>query len=405
MKVSTDPKKIKEVLERGTDKVYPTKKALQEKLESGERIRLYLGVDPTGEDLHIGHSVALRKLRQFQDLGHEVILLIGDFTGLIGDPSGKDKTRKQLTRKQVLENAKHYQEQASKILDFSGKNPVELKYNSEWLAKLTFTEVLELASHFTVQQMLERDMFQERLKQNKPISLPEFFYPLMQGYDSVAMDVDLEVGGSDQTFNMLAGRELMKDIKKKEKFVLTVPLLTDSKGVKIGKTEGNVIAICAEPNDLYGKIMTLSDDVIVDTLKLGTGMPMEKIDLIEKELRAGKNPRDYKAKLAFTMVEQYNDKESAKKAAAEFDKVFKEKGKPKDIPEVVLPNGEMTPPQILKEAGLCESLSKGQQVVEQGGFRINDKQIKDRKKKIELKMDDIIQKGPRHFVKVVGFKL
>ena len=400
MKVSTDPKKIKEVLERGTDKVYPTKKALQEKLESGERIRLYLGVDPTGEDLHIGHSVALRKLRQFQDLGHEVILLIGDFTGLIGDPSGKDKTRKQLTRKQVLENAKHYQEQASKILDFSGKNPVELKYNSEWLAKLTFTEVLELASHFTVQQMLERDMFQERLKQNKPISLPEFFYPLMQGYDSVAMDVDLEVGGSDQTFNMLAGRELMKDIKKKEKFVLTVPLLTDSKGVKIGKTEGNVIAICAEPNDLYGKIMTLSDDVIVDTLKLGTGMPMEKIDLIEKELRAGKNPRDYKAKLAFTMVEQYNDKESAKKAAAEFDKIFKDKGKPQDVPELQVTKTEYPPMDLLVDLELVSSKSEAKRIMEQGGFKLNDKKISDWKQPLKLQDGDMLQVGKRKFARI-----
>lgn len=401
MKVSTDPKKIKELLERGTDKVYPTKKALQEKLESGERIRLYLGVDPTGEDLHIGHSVVLRKLKQFQDLGHEVILLIGDFTGMIGDPTGKDKTRQQLTREEVLKNAKHFQDQAGKILDFSGKNPVEIKFNSEWLAKLTFKEVIELASHFTVQQMLERDMFQERMKNKKPIHLHEFLYPLMQGYDSVAMDVDLEVGGSDQMFNMMAGRELMKDIKKKEKFVLTVPLLVDSKNVKIGKTEGNVIAINAEPNDLYGKMMTLGDDVIVSTFELCTDVSEEKIKKIEKDLKAGKNPRDYKARLAFEMVLQYNDEAAAKKADAEFNKVFKDKGKPEDIPEKKVNKKEYPPMDLLTDLELASSKSEAKRIIEQGGFKLNDEKISDWKQPLKLNDGDLLQVGKRKFVKVL----
>ncbi|MBU0731742.1 tyrosine--tRNA ligase [Patescibacteria group bacterium] len=402
MKVSTDPKKINELLERGTDTVYPTKKALKEKLESGERIRLYLGVDPTGEDLHIGHSVVLRKLKQFQELGHEVILLIGDFTGLIGDPTGKDKTRKQLTRKQVLDNAKHFQTQASKILDFTGKNPVEIKYNSQWLAKLTFKEVVELASHFTVQQMLERDMFQERLKNNKPIHLHEFLYPLMQGYDSVAMDVDLEVGGSDQMFNMMAGRELMKDYKKKDKFVLTVPLLVDSKNVKIGKTEGNVIAINAEPNDLFGKIMTLGDDVIISTFELCTDASEEEIKKIEKDLKAGKNPRDYKAKLAFEMVLQYNENnlEAAKNAEAEFSKVFKDKGKPKNIPELPVEKSEYPPMDLLVDLELLKSKSEAKRVIEQGGFKLNDKKISDWKQPLKLQDGDMLQVGKRKFVRI-----
>ncbi|MBU0671232.1 tyrosine--tRNA ligase, partial [Patescibacteria group bacterium] len=204
VKVITDSEKIKEAIERGVEEIYPSKEEFEKKLKSGKRIRLYLGVDPTGFDLHIGHSVQLKKLKQFQDLGHEVILLIGDFTGLIGDPSGKDKVRNQLTREQVLANAKDYQRQASKILDFKGKNPVKIKYNSKWLSKLNFADVVELASHFTVQQMLERDMFEKRMKAKQPIYFHEFLYPLMQGYDSVAMDVDLEVGGSDQMFNMMA---------------------------------------------------------------------------------------------------------------------------------------------------------------------------------------------------------
>ena len=255
---------IENLLTRGVDKIYPAKEALEKVLRSsGKKLKLYQGFDPTGAKLHIGHAVAIRKLRQFQDLGHEVIFLIGDFTALIGDPSGKAQGRPLLTKQQVLDNAKDYQQQVAKILRFDGNNPVKILFNSDWLSKLKLEDILKLSTHFTVQQMIERDMFQVRLKNKNLIGLQEFLYPLMVGFDSVAMKVDLEMGGSDQTFNMLAGRKLVEQILHKEKFVMTVPLLTDSKGVKIGKTEGNAIGLSDHPNEFFAKIMSLGDDAIL----------------------------------------------------------------------------------------------------------------------------------------------
>ena len=238
-----DHQQIEHFLTRGVEKVFPSADFVQARLKEGKPLTMYLGIDPTGPSLHLGHIVALRKLRQFQDLGHKVILLIGDFTGMIGDPSDKSATRQRLTRKEVLQNAKLYKTQASKILRFSGKNAAVLKYNSKWLAKLSFEDVVELAAHFTVQQMMARDMFDRRMKENKPISISEFMYPLMQGFDSVAMKTDGEIGGNDQTFNMLAGRTLMKEMHHKEKFVVTMKLLVDATGKKMGKTEGNMITL------------------------------------------------------------------------------------------------------------------------------------------------------------------
>ncbi|MFH1551844.1 MAG: tyrosine--tRNA ligase, partial [bacterium] len=260
--------KIKKAMTRGVDNIYPNAQALEKKLKSGEKIRLYCGYDPTASTLHIGHAITLRKMAHFQDLGHQVIMLIGDFTGMIGDPTDKKETRQKLTRKQVLENAKNYQKLASKILKFTGENPAKIMYNSEWNDKLTFKDLIELSSNFTVQQMLVRDMFQERIKKEKPIYLHEFLYPLAQSYDSVAMDVDLEIGGTDQTFNMLCGRDLMKTIKNKEKLVLTIKLLVDSSGKKMGKTEGNMVALDEKPEQMYGQIMAWSDELIVPGLEL-----------------------------------------------------------------------------------------------------------------------------------------
>ncbi|MFA6027388.1 MAG: tyrosine--tRNA ligase [Patescibacteria group bacterium] len=399
MSTITDKNKIEGVLTRGVDTIYPNKKRLEEKMRRGERLTLYFGVDPTGFDLHIGHSVPLRKLAQFQQLGHRVILLIGDFTGMIGDPSGKDKTRKPLTREQVLKNAKDYKRQAAKILDFDNKtNPIEIKFNSSWLAKLTLKEVVELAANFTVQQMIERDMFERRIKEHQPISLHEFLYPLMQGYDSVAMNVDMEIGGSDQTFNMLAGRTLMDKILHKEKFVLSVPLLTDSRGVKIGKTEGNIIAICAEPNDLYGKIMALGDDVIIKTFEYCTDVPMEKIHQMEKDLKTGLNPKDYKARLAYEIVKIYSGEKAAQKAGEEFKKQFAEKKTPTEIPEVTI-NGKATLLEIIKSIGLASSGSESKRLIEQKGIKINGKPIVSWKDKINFKIGDILQRG-RKFKKI-----
>lgn len=389
------------LLDRGVDTIYPTREALAKELAAGKKLTLYLGVDPTGALLHIGHTVALRKLAQFQQAGHTVILLIGDFTGRIGDPTGKDKARVPLTTEQIVENAKTYQDQAAKILDFDHPtNPVQLRYNSTWLAKLTFADVVKLASEFTVQQMLERDMFSRRLKDKKPISLHEFFYPLMQGYDSVAMDVDLEVGGTDQTFNMLAGRTLQRSINNREKFVVTVPLLADSNGVKIGKSEGNVIAITAAPADLYGKIMALGDDVIVQSFELCTDVPMEAIAEIQAQLKAGQNPKEAKMRLAREIVTIYHSAEAAAQAEQEFHTVFTEHGRPTDIPKKSLPQTTEAL-TVLMELELAENKSAAKRLFEQGGVKLNDQKITDWKAPLVLKSGDVLQVGKRSFVELV----
>ena len=286
------PEQLYNLLNRAVEDVI-VREELAKRLEKGERLRVYHGIDPTGPLLHIGHAVTLRKLRQFQDLGHEVILLIGDFTAQIGDPTGRTTERVPLTPEQVKENAKNYQKQAAKILDFKSKeNPVQVRFNSDWLAKLSFKEVVQLAMQFTVQQMIERDMFQVRLKDNKPIGLHEFLYPLMQGYDSVAMDVDLEVGGSDQLFNMLAGRDLIRNLKNKSKCVLTTPLLEGLDGRKMSKTYGNFVAVTDEPNDMFGKVMSLRDELITRYFEICTDVSKMEINKIADEMKHGGNPRD-----------------------------------------------------------------------------------------------------------------
>lgn len=388
------------LLRRGVDTIYPTTEALEEFIASGKKLTLYLGVDPTGAQLHIGHTVALRKLAQFQQAGHKVILLIGDFTGRIGDPTGKDKTRVPLTPEQLAANAETYKQQAAKIINFDDPtNPVELRYNSTWLAKLTFADVIKLASHFTVQQMLERDMFERRLRENKPISLHEFFYPLMQGYDSVAMDVDLEVGGTDQTFNMLAGRTLQKSINNREKFVLTVPLLADSHGIKIGKTEGNVIAITAPAEDLYGKIMALGDDVIIQAFELCTDVPMAEVQLMQRAMQQGANPKEFKMRLAREIVTLYHSSEAATIAEEQFVQVFRDKGRPDDMPKAAVP-GATEPLTILVDLGLAKNKSAAKRLFEQGGVHINDITMRDWHAPLQLKAGDVIQVGKRAFIEL-----
>lgn len=286
------------VLTRGVAQILPSKEELK-KLMGKRKITLYQGFDPTSAYLHLGNLIGIRKLAQFQKLGHNVIFLIGDFTGMIGDPTDKSATRKKLTKKQVVANAKEYKEQIERVLSFEGENKAEIKYNATWLSKLNFEDIVEFASNFTAQQMLERDFFQERLKEKKPIHLHEFLYPLMQGYDSVAMDVDLEIGGNDQLFNMLAGRNLMKSLKNKEKYVLTMNLLTDPTGAKMGKTEGNVINISDSPVDLFRNILKLPEELLEPSIELLTDLP--------KNLAKG-NPKQTRTDLAHSIVSQiYGD--------------------------------------------------------------------------------------------------
>src|SRR3989339_2223720 len=305
---------IDEVLTRGVAQILPDKETLK-KLMAKRKIKLYLGIDPTGSLLTLGHSVVLRKLKQFADLGHEVILLIGNGTVKIGDPTGRDSTRPMLTDAQIEENFKTWKSQASKILDFK---KITIKRNGDWLDKLAMPEIIQLAAKTTLQQLIERDMFQERIKKNLPIFTHEILYPLLQGYDSVAMNVDLELGGTDQTFNMLAGRQLVSQILHKEKFVMTVPLLTDSKGTKIGKTEGNVIGLTDAPAEFYAKIMSLGDDAIIPCFTLLTDIPTEEI---ETKMKQGENPMTLKKQLAFELTKMLNDEKLAKKAQEEFESV------------------------------------------------------------------------------------
>lgn len=364
MKAQSKDEAIHQLLTRGVDKVYPSRETLEETLRSGKKLRLYQGFDPTGDRLHLGHMVGLRKHRQWQDLGHEVIFLIGDGTGEAGDPSGKKKTREKFfTSAELRENAKGYLEQASKIVRFDGDNPIKILYNGDWLNKLTKTDILNIAQNFSVQQMLERDMYQERLKQGEEINMREFLYPLLQGYDSVAMDVDLELGGSDQTFNMLAGRTLMRKMKGKEKFVMTTPLLEDAKGVKIGKSEGNVIGLTDEPGDLYGKIMALGDDAIIPIFTLLTDVSLEEIEKFD----VTKNPMELKKRAAKIIVAALHSEKDAEAAQARFENTFQKKEIPEDIMEVSAEQG-MTLMDILVMHEIVASKSEFRRLVKEGAI-------------------------------------
>jgi tyrosyl-tRNA synthetase len=393
MKINTDEKKTQEVLTRGVENVYPSKEEFEKALQSGKRLAVYNGIDPTGPTLHIGHGVVLLKLRQLQELGHKIILLIGDFTGMIGDPTDKTATRKKLTRKEVLDNCKNYVKQAGKILDMK---KTEIKYNSQWLSKLKFGDILELTAHFTVPRLLERDMFQERLKEGKTISLHEFLYPVMQAYDSVAMDVDMEVGGNDQTFNMLAGRDLMKDLKQKEKFVLTTKLLVDPTGKKMGKTEGNMVTLEDAPEDMYGKVMSWPDTLMSVAFEICTRVPMEEV----KNILAG-DPRDAKMRLAREIVSLYRSQKDAAAAEENFVKVFQKKEAPEEVAEVKIKDEKINILDLLVETKLAASKGEARRLVEQGGVKVGDEVIGDINAEVEISKEGVlIQKGKRHFVKV-----
>lgn len=398
----TKEEKIKQLLTRGVSEII-VKSDLEKKLVSGEKIRLYLGVDPTGTALHLGHAVLLRKLREFLELGHEVILLIGDFTAKIGDPTGKDATRVPLSDKQIKTNFKDYKKQASKILDFSS---VKIKYNSKWLAKLKFADILELTNHFTVQQMLHREMFDERIKQGAPISVTEFMYPLMQGYDSVAMDVDLEVGGNDQMFNMLAGRTLQKIYHNKDKNVLTTKLLLGTDGRKMSKTYNNAIYLNDAPSEMFGKIMSIRDELIADYFELCTDVSYAEIE----NIKAISNPRDQKVLLAKEIVKMYHGEKQAGLAGENFDNVFRKHEAPNDIKTFETEKKNYPVLDLLFDSGLAESKNDAKRVIEGGGVTIknlnsqnpttNEAKIKDWREEIKIEDEVIIQFGKRKFVKI-----
>ena len=317
---------------------------------SGKKLKVYLGIDPTGPTLHMGHAIPLKKLKQFQELGHQVILLMGDFTAMIGDPTDKTATRKQLSHKEVLSNLKKYKKQASVFLKFTGNNKAEFKFNSKWLSKMKFEDVLNLASKMTVEQMLKRDMFVKRGEEGKPIFIHEFLYPLMQGYDSVAMNVDVEIGGNDQMFNMLTGRNLVSQILNKDKSVVTMKLLEDNTGKKMGKTEGNMVTFEDSSQDMFGKVMSWNDSLIEKGFELCTDFDTSKIDMKQ-------NPRDLKMKLAFEIVKIYHGEKKAKEAEGNFINTFQKKEIPEEMEEIVGGNGEFLSEVLVKNKILA---SKGE---------------------------------------------
>jgi tyrosyl-tRNA synthetase len=398
----TNSQKIKEVLTRGVENIYPSPKELETVLMSGKKLRIYCGIDPTGK-LHIGHGAVLGKLRQFQDLGHEIIVLIGDFTATIGDPTGKSQTRKPLTRKEVLANAKGYKKLIGKILDLKKSN-VRFLYNEKWTNKLKPIDLLSIASNFTVARLLERDMFQKRIKEGGDIHVHEFLYPILQAYDSVTMDVDMEIGGNDQTFNMLAGRTLMKKMKNKEKFVLATKLLVDPTGKKMGKTEGNMINLDDEPKDMYGKIMGWPDGLIGIGFEICTRVPLQELADIKDKLASGDNPRNLKARLAKEIVKMYHGEKNAEMAEEEFDKVFRNKELPSDMPVFQTDKKNYFVLDLLFDAKLAPSKNEAKRLVEGGAVEtmIGDKKEKiiDWKKEVVLEDGMIIKVGSRKFTKI-----
>ncbi len=356
---------LNDLLTRGVQAIYPSFGFLESKLKKGEKLTIYLGIDPTGPTLHLGHVIPLKILSRFQKEGHKVIMLLGDFTATIGDPTDKASTRVPLTHKQVLANLKNYKKQASSLLSFSGKNKAEVKFNSKWLGKMNFEDVLKLASTTTVQQMLERDMFERRMAEGKPISIHEFMYPLMQGYDSVAMDVDGEIGGNDQTFNMLVGRNLMKTLKNKEKFVITVKLLEDNSGKKMGKTEGNMVALSDTAGDMFGKVMSWNDSLISIGFELCTDVPMEQIKSIERSIVDGTlNPRDAKMQLACEIITTFHGQKKADIEKENFINTFSKKEIPDDLPEVEVKKGTLLV-DVLAQEKIISSKSEYRRLVEE----------------------------------------
>lgn len=376
-KIITDEKLIDEFLERGVAEIFPGKNEFKKILMSGKRLRVYGGFDPSAPSLQIGNAVLINKLSQFQALGHEVIFLVGDFTGMIGDPTDKTAARKKLTREDVKKNSKDYKKQAAGYLKFTGDNPAVVMHNSKWSDKMSFKDLIELSSNFTVQQMIQRDMFQKRMEERKPIYLHEFLYPLAQGYDSVAMDVDVEVGGNDQMFNMLCGRDLMKTLKGKEKFVLTMKLLADENGKKVGKTEGNAIFLNETPENIYGQIMAWSDGLIGAGFELCTQVSYEKVKEVYRKLKNPEtNPRDLKMELAFEITKINHGEKKAKAAEDYFIKTIQKKEAPDKIKEISISGGEKLIDMIVGEK-MAGSKADARRKIEQGGVSIDGEVIKD----------------------------
>jgi tyrosyl-tRNA synthetase len=394
MKINTDEQKIAEILTRGVEEAIE-KESLIKKLESGKKLRVKFGIDPTGSELHLGHSVPLRKLKQFQDLGHSIILLIGDYTAMIGDPTGRNETRPVLTEDQVKENMKNYLEQASKILDL---DKTEVRYNSEWYKNKNANFIMELMGLITVARVLDREDFKKRLDEGSDIHMQEMMYPLFQGYDSVALEVDVEIGGTDQKFNLLMGRKLQKKYDKPVQDIITTPLIEGTDGEKkMSKSYGNYIALLCEAEEMFGKVMSIPDNLIIKYFELTTDLPIEKVEKIKQELLGGANPRDAKMRLAEEIVTMYHSAEDAQKAKEYFVNTFAKKQIPNEINELNPTKNDII--TILLEADFVKSTSDARRAIDQGGVKVNEEKVGEYD--FEVKTGDVVQKGKRFFVKIV----
>jgi tyrosyl-tRNA synthetase len=399
MEINTDPKKIEKVLTRRVEQILPSKEGL-EALIQRKKIRLYLGIDPTGTKLHLGHAITLRKLQEFAGLGHEAILVVGSGTVLAGgDPSAKDRARPLITEKEIKTNIATWEKQARKILDFS---KVKIKYNGDWLFKLDLKKIIQIASHISAIKLFQRDMFQERLKKGGTIWAHETLYPLLQGYDSVALDVDLEIGGTDQLFNMLVGRELQQKMRNKGKSVLTIPLILGTDGKPMSKTSGNCIWLTDSANQMFGKIMSIPDNLIISYFELLTDLPLPIIQKHKRALQFKKiNPAILKKELAFEIVKIYHSEKTAKKAEEEFNKIFKEKKLPSKIPQIQIKKKSLDVLELLLKTKLAPSKSEAKRLILQGGVKINGKVQKNWQEIIQIKKGQVVQVGKRKFVKVI----
>jgi len=373
---------------------------LVRKLKSGRRLRVKLGLDPTAPDLHIGHTVVINKLRHFQDLGHQVQFLIGDFTGMIGDPTGKNQTRPPLSREQILENAKSYRAQMSKILD---PEKTQVLFNSEWSDKLGAEGMIRLAARYTLARLLERDDFSKRYKSGQPIAVHELLYPLMQGYDSVAMKADVELGGTDQKFNLLVGRELQRHFGQEPQVILTTPLLEGLDGKeKMSKSLGNYVGISEPPGEIFGKLMSVSDDLMWRYAELLSFEPIATVRVWRAEVKSGRNPREIKVLFAKEIVARFHGAAAAAHAEEEFESRFRHGQTPESMPEVKLhaPEGGLAVAQLLKQAGLVPSVSEAQRVIEQGGVRLDGERLADKALKLERGRTVVAQVGKRKFARI-----
>jgi len=392
-----------DILKRGCDEIINEnefKKKIEKSISTNTPLRVKLGIDPSGTDLHLGHAVPLRKLKQFQDLGHQVYFLIGTFTGRIGDPTGKSETRKMLSAEQVQENIKTYLEQVSLILDLDKINVV---YNADWLEKLTLEDVLKLLSQFTVSQMISREDFAKRLSENKPVSLIEFMYPILQGYDSVELKADVELGATEQKFNLLRGRDLQKNAGQEQQICMIMPILEGLDGVeKMSKSLNNYIGVKDTPNDMFGKIMSVSDELMYRYYEVITEISQEEITKMKEDINKGiLHPMEAKKRLGEEVVKIYHNEEEGKKARDWFENVFSKKNLDVDLPEIELDYKETGVIDLLvKETGLLSSTSEARRLIEQGGFKINDEPVKDVKAAVNIQSGMIIRAGKKKIVKV-----